>query len=197
MENNEKERDETAGTGAGEVETASGPKRRPLWGVVIAAVSVIIIIVLIAVLVSGSSPGGPSVTVSIGAPDEVTAGGNFTVKVESSELINFDSANYDITYDPDVIELWGVTNGSIGATTIPIANWQFVPMGIQGTVRIIDNVPGFAGINGSGNLAEVHFKVVGSSGSTSSIAFTGDAGLFDNTAAEIPAKWVGGSVSVQ
>ena len=127
----------------------------------------------------------------------MSAGSDFTVRVKVGEVVNFDSANYDIKYDADVLEVTGVANGSINNSAIPIATWQFDPSGMQGKVRIINNVPGLIGINGSGYLAEVHFQVVGSSGDTSDLAFKGSCVLFNLEAVEILAEWADGSVRVK
>ena len=202
MESNETGRNDTAGTDTEKSEASPRPKRLPMW--LLAAVGVIVIIVLAVVFTSGSSPedgngpnGGDGLAVSIDAPAEVSAGSDFTVRVKVGEVVNFDSANYDIKYDADVLEVTGVANGSINNSAIPIATWQFDPSGMQGKVRIINNVPGLIGINGSGYLAEVHFQVVGSSGDTSDLAFKGSCVLFNLEAVEILAEWADGSVRVK
>lgn len=196
MESNETERNDTTGTGTEKSEASPRPKRLPVW--LFAAVGVIVIIVLAVVFTSGSSPDdGDGLTVSIDAPAEVSAGSDFTLRVKVGEVVKLDSANYDIEYDPDVVKVVKVANGSISNTSIPIANWQFDPSGIQGKVRIINNIPGLAGVNGSGYLAEVHFQVVGSSGDTSDLEFKGDCVLFNIDVVELPARWVGGSVRVE
>lgn len=198
MEHNETESKETIGNDTERDEAASRPKRLPMW--LLAAVGLVVIIVLAVVLTSGSSPtpnGESGLTVSIGAPAEVSAGSDFTVRVEVGEVVNFDSANYDIEYDPDVVQYVSLGNGSIGNTTIPIANWQLVPTGVQGKLRVINNIPGLAGVNGSGYLAEVHFQVVGSSGDTGDLGFTGSCVMYNVEAIQIPAEWDGGSVFVK
>ena len=197
MESNETELNGKVGGGTGTGGAKPAPRKRPIWAIAAATGIILIVIIIVAVLVCGSSPDGGRLTVSIDAPAQVDEGGDFVVRIKVEDVVKFDSANYDITYDPDVIEVAGVNNGSLNATNIPIANWMFDPPAFQGTVRIINNVPGFAGVNGSGYLAEVPFQVVGSSGDTSSIAFTGEGVIFDNTAEEIPARWVGGLVKVR
>lgn len=192
MVNNETERRDTIANETDKGGALPRPKRLPMW--LLAAVGVVIIIVLAVVLSSGSSPnGGGGLTVSIDAPAEVSAGGELTVRVAVGEVVNFDSANYDIAYDADVLEVTGVGNGSIGDTVIPILNWNFDPT----KVRIINNVPGLPGVNGSGYLAEVYFQVIGSGGDTSDLAFTGNCVLYDNEAVQIQAQWAGGSVRVK
>lgn len=192
MVKNETEFKETIGNDTERGGAAPKPKRLPMW--LLAAVGLVVIIVLAVVLTSGSSPNGEGgLTVSIGAPAEVSAGSDFTLQVKVGEVVNFDSANYDIAYDADVLEVTGVGNGSIGNTTIPIANWNFDPT----KVRIINNIPGLAGVNGSGYLAEVYFHVIGSGGDTSDLGFTGSCVMYNVEAVQIPAKWDGGSVRVK
>ena len=192
MESNETERKDTDDAGVGESESKPQSRRLPVW--MLAAVGLIVIIVLAVVLTGGSSPnGGSGLTVSIDAPAEVSAGGELTVRVAVGEVVDFDSANYDITYDSDVLEVTGVGNGSIGNTTIPILNWNFD----QSKVRVINNVPGLPGVNGSGYLAEVYFNVVGSSGDSSDLKFDGSCVLYTIEVVQIEAQWADGSVRVK
>lgn len=58
---------------------------------------------------------------------------------------------------------------------------------------MVQNVPGLAGVSGSGYLAVLHFHVVG----TGSSAISLSKGMLSNILAEkIPATWVGDSVMV-
>ena len=191
MENKEMERDDTIGTDAEKDEAKPKPKRMPVW--LLAAVGLVVIVVLAVVFTLGSSPDGGGLKVSIDAPAEVSAGGELTVKIAVGEVVNFDSANYDIAYDSNVLEVTGVGNGSIGNTTIPILNWNFDPT----KVRVINNVPGLPGVNGSGYLAEVYFNVIGVSGDTSDLGFSGNCVLYDIEALPITAQWVDAAVSVK
>ena len=191
MENKEMERDDTIGTDAEKGEAKPKPKRMPVW--LLAAVGLVVIVVLAVVFTLGSSPDGGGLKVSIDAPAEVSAGGELTVKIAVGEVVNFDSANYDIAYDSNVLEVTGVGNGSIGNTTIPILNWNFDPT----KVRVINNVPGLPGVNGSGYLAEVYFNVIGVSGDTSDLGFSGNCVLYDIEALPITAQWVDAAVSVK
>ena len=135
------------------------------------------------------------VTVSIDAPDEVGEGADFTVRIAITDVTNFNAANYDITYDSTVLEVTDVTDGLIGETIIPVGMWGFVPAETQGTIRLIQNVPGLPDVSGSGYLAEIHFHVVGSASDTSDIVPCNGI-MSDNEASEIPATWLGDSVHV-
>ena len=141
----------------------------------------------------GSSQGG--VTVSIDAPAEAGEGTDFIATINITDVTDFDAANYDITYDPRILEVTDVTDGSIGETVIPVDMWDFVPAETQGTIRVINNVPGLSGVSGSGYLAEIHLHVVGSAGNTSDVTLSNGV-LSANTATEITATWVGDSVHI-
>ncbi len=134
----------------------------------------------------------PPVPVSIDAPDEAAAGSDFTANVNISEVVDFDACNYDVTFDASVLRLDNVTSGLIGSTTIPVDIYNEIS---SGTYRVIQNVPGLTGVSGSGYLAVLHFHVIGSQGDSSVISLSNGM-LSDNLAEEIPATWVGDSVSV-
>ena len=133
------------------------------------------------------------VTVSIDAPAEVSGGADFIVRVAITNVANFDAANYDVTYDPTVLEVTDVTDGLIGDTIIPVVMWGFIPAETRGTIRLIENVPGLLSVSGSGYLTEIHFHVVGKYCNTSDITFSKGV-LSDNSSTEIPATWIGDSV---
>jgi hypothetical protein len=156
---------------------------------------VIVILCLAIILLPSSIASADGVTVSIDAPAEVDAGTDFIARVDITDVTDFDAANYDITYDSSILEVTDVTDGVIDGTAIPVGMWGFVPAGTQGTIRVIQNIPGISGVSGSGYLSEIHFHVVGSAGSTSGITMSNGV-LSDNTATEIPATWLGDSVHV-
>jgi hypothetical protein len=139
-------------------------------------------------LVAASVRSQTPVTVSIDAPAEVAPDSDFTATVDVTEVHDFDACQFDVTYDPDVIEVTEVTSGEIGDTIIAIDIWGFVPPAEQGRARVVANVTGASGVSGSGLLAVIHFRVTGSVGDTSTIKL--EEGLLgDDTATEIPATW--------
>ena len=133
---------------------------------------VVVILCLAMMLLPSSSASADGVTVSIDAPAEVDAGTDFIARVDITDVTNFDAANYDITYNSTVLEVTDVTDGIIGDAAIPVDMWGFVPAGTQGTIRVIQNIPGLSGVSGSGYLSEIHFHVVGSAGNTSGITMS-------------------------
>lgn len=183
---------------------AGRPARRlPLYAIVafivVAIVAIVVVVpIVVVVLLPASSPESGKVTVSIEAPAAVSAGGEFVATVNISGVKNFDSAVYDVTYDPMVLEVVAINGGTVNNTEVPVDMWDFIPSGEQGKVRILNNIPGTPGVSGLGYLSEIRFKVVGASGDTSGLGFvTQEVSMADNAAKDILATWVGDSITVQ
>ena len=85
-----------------------------------------------------------------------------------------------------------VADGSLDGEVIPVSEWERMD---GDTIRVILDVSGIAGINGSGSLATISFAVVGETGDKSVLDISN--GLLVNTEAEaIPAEWIGDEVIV-
>jgi hypothetical protein len=132
------------------------------------------------------------VAVSIDAPATVASGSDFTADVDISQVTNFDACQYDVSFDASVLRLDNVISGLIGSTTIPVDIYNEIS---SGTYRVVQNVSGLSGVTGSGYLAVLHFHVIGSAGDISAINLSNGI-LSDITASQIPAGWVGDSVTV-
>ncbi len=139
-----------------------------------------------------SVAAAPEVSVSIDVPDEVAPDSDFTANVHISDVVDFDACNYDVSFDTSALQLNAVTPGLIGSTAIPVDMYNEIS---SGTWRIIQNVPGLTGVSGSGNLAVLHFQVIGSEGSSSAISLSNGM-LANNMAEEITATWAGNSVTI-
>jgi len=133
-----------------------------------------------------------SVAVSIDAPDDAAPDSDFTVNINIGEVTDFDSCNYDITFDALVLRLDYVASGLIYSTAVPVDMYNELS---SGTYRVIQNVPGVAGISGSGYLAVLHFHVIGSEGDSSAVTISNGV-LSDNQAGEITATWAGDSIDI-
>ena len=151
------------------------------------------VMTITAVLLSGAvAPvaATPAVTVSIGAPDEAAPDSNFTANINIAEVTDFDSCNYDISFDASVLRLDNIASGLIGSTAIPVDVYNEIS---SGTYRVIQNVPGITGVSGSGYLAVLHFHVIGSGGDSSAVSLSNGI-LANNQAEAITVSWVGDSV---
>ena len=159
---------------------------------------------LIALIASNVLAEGP-ITVSVNAPSCVSEGAEFIASVNTTELLDLSAPQFDVTYDPAVLQLTDVTDGELDGTTIT-TEWEWVPQGGQDTGHI--RVLAYAGTwaewetleevpaaTGAGSLAEIHFTVIGTACQTSDIVLS-DGIVADSQAAEIPANWVNASVLV-
>ena len=154
--------------------------------------SLVVVLALLSVMPVPVTAKLAGVTVSIDAPDEAAPDSDFTANVNVSEVVDFDSCNYDVSFDASVLQLDNVTSGLIGSTTIPVDIYNEIS---SGTYRVIQNVPGLAGVSGSGYLTVLHFHVIGSQGDSSPISLANGM-LSNNLAEQITATWTGDSVNV-
>ena len=145
---------------------------------------------------AGAPPKGAAtadvVIVSVDAPAQIVAGTNFTASVTISQVTSLDAANFNIIFDPAVIQLDNITAGLIGSTTIPV---DIYSANSTGNYTVVQNISGLSGVTGSGTLAVLHFYVLGNVGQTSNISLS-DGVLSSIAAEEIAATWTGDSVSV-
>jgi hypothetical protein len=152
-----------------------------------------------------TTPPVGSVTVSIDSETVDKSNSRyFHILVKITDVTNFDAAQYDITYDKDVIRVQDVTAGNISGTIIPIEEWGYVPANTQGTVRIVNSVPKAPGVSGEGYLVDIYFKVFGDPGESSVISFIEGFGdpegylmIGNNAGFEITATWTNGSVAIE
>jgi hypothetical protein len=136
--------------------------------------------------------GQNNVTVSVEVSSELSGSNDFIAKVNISNVTDFDAANYDVIYDPTVLEVIDVTDGLIGNSTITVDMWRVIK---PGSLRLINNVPGLAGVSGAGYLAEIRFHVIGSTENLGEINLTN--GTLSNAFAKvIHVTWVGQWVHV-
>ena len=113
----------------------------------------------------------------VGTTFEAAIGSDFIVLVNISEVHRLKVAQYDITYDPSVVEVdrvsggWtpDVRRGRIGDKNFAVEAASFMPQETQGRVRVIHIIDGLEGKTGVGYLSRVFFHVVGAPGSTSPI----------------------------
>ena len=75
-----------------------------------------------------------------------------------------DSGQFDMSFDASAVNVTGVDSGCIGSNTVQLECWTFVDFD---TVKVILNLPGTTGENGSGSLATIHFTLTGTVGDTS------------------------------
>jgi len=95
-------------------------------------------------------------TVSLTTP-ELVKGSTVYAAVEIANVNNLDAGQFDLSFDPDVLKVVNVEDGSIEGTKIPV-QWHSID---DGTVRVIFNLEGVTGISGSGQLARISSGLLG------------------------------------
>ena len=102
------------------------------------------------------------VTVTVNAPEYVGEGETFDVTIDVDYVEDFNSAQFDLTFDHKVVEVKKVTDGSIDDAAIPIYYWDDID---YDTIKVMPMLPaGDETVSGSGYLAKIKFKVKGDEG---------------------------------
>ena len=126
------------------------------------------------------------VPVAVNAPEVITDA--FTATVDVEDISNMNSGQFDLTFDPSVVNVTAVNAGDISGTTVPIADWRFMD---SDTIRVLFKLSGASGVSGTGYVATIEFVVSGSQGDTSILDIS-EGALSDTRADEIQAVWIDG-----
>ena len=136
---------------------------------------------------------GPiQVIVKVNAPEMAKAGETFDATIDVANLTDFNSAQFDLSFDSSVVNVIGVADGSLDGATLPVSIWESVD---ADTVRVLVSVPVGEGVSGSGYLAKVSFEAVGEAGGRSELDIS-DGLLVNKEAAGIPAAWIDDEVTI-
>jgi hypothetical protein len=124
---------------------------------------------------------GEEVVVNVNVLEEVVEKGeSFVVTIDIKDVTDFNSGQFDLSFDSSVVEVTDVTEGSIAGETIHELLWDFVD---GDTVQVSVYMPSGVGVNGSGHLAEVSFRVKGEEGDKSVLDISngrlGDKGVIE------------------
>ena len=122
------------------------------------------------------------VPVTVNAPPVVS--GAFEVTIDIENGTDLDCGQFELWFDSSVVNVTGVSAGNISGTAVPMDVWVF---GSDESIRVLFNLPGLAGVSGSGQIATISFETTGSEGY--SVLGISDGLLVDNRANTIPAIW--------
>jgi hypothetical protein len=146
------------------------------------------IIILSMVLVILATPAAASQTsVNVNAPERVDS--DFSVVIEIENVIDLDSGQFDLYFDPAAVNVTDVDDGNIGGTAIPIADWAVD----KDKIKVLFNLPGIDGVSGSGSLATIHFETIVPGDCAMEIS---DGLLVNNMAEAMSASWDGVEIIV-
>lgn len=155
------------------------------------AVRVIIFFTIIFVMVTTGPSSAQEAIVKVNVPESVS--GTFDIFINADNALDLDSGQFDLSFDPNAIQVLDVKDGDIGDFTVPVIFWTIID---PGRIRVIFNFPGVQGVNGTGNLATITAAAIGKPGDT--IGLTIHKGLLVNKEAnQIPAQWINGKVIIE
>ena len=131
------------------------------------------------------------VKVGVNAPEMVKAGETFNANIDVDSITDFNSGQFDLSFDSSVVNVTAVADGCLDGKTIPV-EWEFMD---KDTLRVILEIQEIAGVSGAGNLAKIRFEAVGKGGDRSVLDIS--RGMLVNTEAEeIPVEWIDDEVIV-
>jgi PGF-CTERM protein len=133
-------------------------------GMTVLLVSIVIAIALTPLAVTPVMAQEAEVTVN--APKYVEEKETFDVTIDVDSVTDFNSAQFDLSFDHKVVKVEDVTEGSIDDTEIPIYYWDHIDSGI---IKVISGFPEEVDtlVSGSGYLAKITFEVKGKEGDKS------------------------------
>ena len=134
--------------------------------------------------------GPTSVNVEVNAPEYVEE--TFDASIDVDNIVDFNSGQFDLSFNASVVNVTGVADGSLDGETVPVDRWEFVD---KDRIRVILDVPGISGVSGSGYVAKISFAVVGETGDKSVLDMSNGL-LVDTEAEAIPAEWIDDEVTV-
>jgi hypothetical protein len=126
--------------------------------------------------------------VCVNAPEVVSDAFNATIDLHN--VADLDSGRFDLSFNSSVVNVTGVSSGSIDGTAVPIDSWSFTD---ADTIHV--NLNSTGGVSGSGLLATISFDVLGALGDTSILDIS-DGHLVDTGSNETPALWFDSDVTV-
>ncbi|MCK4735310.1 MAG: hypothetical protein KAT65_22850, partial [Methanophagales archaeon] len=110
-------------------------------------------------------------TVTVKAPEYVVEGVTFDVTLDVDGVTDFNTALFDLSFDPGVLEVTDVTEGHIDDTKIPVAEREEMD---SDTIKVMLELSGDTTVSGSGYLAKITFEVIGEAGDECVLAISNE-----------------------
>jgi hypothetical protein len=98
----------------------------------------------------------PKTQVYVNAPEVVS--GAFNATIDIYNVVDLDSGQFDLSFDPSVVNVTAVCDGNIDGTTVPTSDWRFMD---ADTIRVLFDLSGADTVSGAGSLATISFEITG------------------------------------
>ena len=156
-------------------------------------IAVLLILTTIAAISLAVVPAAAQpVEVTVNAPEYVDVGGTFTVTIGVDSVTEFNTAQFDLSFDPDVVKISEIKKGEINGEEFPTFMHRSVA---EDTERVLASMPFGKGVSGSGYLAEIEFKAKGEVGEKSELNLS--KGMLGNiSAGKISAEWISSEIKI-
>jgi hypothetical protein len=162
----------------------------------------VVSMVMMFAVISAIAQDEAEVTVTVNAPEYVEEGETFDVTIEVDSVTDFNSARFDLSFDPSVVEVTDVTDGCLGDTVIPIYYKGLID---YGTIKKVTS--GFpeevdTKVSGTGSLAKITFEVIGEEDDECALEISGELVKIGKTdtgmdgAEEIPVEWIDAEIRI-
>ena len=165
-------------------------------------IAVLFVLILILTMSFAVTPViAQEVEVRVNAPEYVEEGATFVATIDIEDVTDLNSAQFDLSFDPDVVKISDVNEAKIGGEDISIW-WVLNPD--KDAVRVIIMMDPGERVSGSGYLAEVEFKVKGEEGEKSELNLSNEKlgglkereGLEELQLEDIPANWIDAEIQI-
>lgn len=168
------------------------------------------ILIVLAILLMACTAAGDEaeidpdadVNVTVNAPEYVSED-TFEVTMDVTEIIDLNGGQFDLIYDPDVLNVQSIEDGNIDDTEIPKVGGRHFTDDDHDRYRVTFKLDSADCVSGPGYLAKITFEVVGGAGDTSIIDVITDPDKKKQTpnlaradADEITANWFGTNVTI-
>ena len=162
--------------------------------------SIAVLLVLMAIAVTSiavvpeiAAAQEAEVTVTVNAPEYIEEGATFVVTIDVDSVTDFNSAQFDLSFDKSVVKVSEVKEGEINGDEVPIFQRRLNPD--KDTVRVLAVMPIGESVSGSGHVAEIEFEVKGEGGEKSELSIS-NGELVNATGGIIPSNWHGAGVTI-
>ena len=141
-----------------------------------------------------------SFDVTVNAPESVSTD-TFDADIDITDVVDLDSAQLELSFDPSVVNVTDVKSGKIHGIDVPVDSWGFKRYK-NDTIIVNINLPGTKGVSGSGTLATISFDVTGEDGDSSVLDIVEKSIMFidsfvANTESErLPINWIDANVTI-
>jgi hypothetical protein len=132
--------------------------------------------------------------VRVNAPEYVDVGATFVVTIDITDVTDLNIAQFDLSFDPDVVKISEIKKGEINGEEFPTFMHRFITEDTN-ILKAIASFPMGKGVSGSGYLAEIVFKAKGEEGEKSELNLS--KGMLGNISAEkISAEWIDAEIRI-